>query len=816
MNRIRCFWSMCFLLGSLSSFAQLTFKRDMSVPVIISGETLPYAWAGGLNFTQFSSIDINLDGNKDLVVFDRSGNHLLPFIHLGGNDTINYEYQPDLAGNFPPLHDWALFADYNNDNKEDIFTYSNGGFSVYKNTSSATQLSFKLEKYLVYSQYGSNYVNLWISAVDIPAITDVDNDGDIDILTFGLAGATVEYHQNMSMENYGIPDSLDFVLNTSCWGQFSENFSSNSVLLNATCKGGDTSPDLSETGELHSGSTLLAIDGDDDGDKELILGDISFANLVYLNNGGDSSNAVMISQDSLFPIYDTPANLEIFPASFYVDIDHDGKRDLIIGTNSQNAAENFQSVHYYKNTNTDLAPVFSFRKNSVIQEDMIDLGEGAYPVFFDYNADGLQDLIVGNYAYYGPAGNYKSQLALFENTGTATSPVFTLITRDYLNIASLNLYGAVPAFGDMDDDGDDDMLLGDYNGYVHLFKNAAGPGNPASFSLTQANYESIDPGQFATPQIIDVDRNGVPDILLGERNGNLNYYPNLGTATQAQFKLDVKEILWQSGITVRYMFNGSADLSRVGIGEKLNAFGCTEAPNNGTFVITDVNPGAMYIEVTNSLRPDATYDEAADTPGEAIPHDDFFGNVDSRQFGYFTGYSVPFMYDNNGSYNLLVGSETGYIFRYDNIDGNLDGAFTETDTTYMQIREGQRSSVNGTDINGDGVIDLVMGNYRGGLGLFTGSKFFGTIDPNMSESQVHIFPNPATNTIHISCPGLMAGMHYRYQVHDMLGRLVQDGTIASHDPTIDVQAYGSGTYLLTLYLEDMIGHARFIVSADGR
>ena len=45
---------------------------------------------------------------------------------------------------------------------------------------------------------------------DIPAIVDVDLDGDLDILTFHIGGSNVEYHQNQSMDLYGVPDSLIF------------------------------------------------------------------------------------------------------------------------------------------------------------------------------------------------------------------------------------------------------------------------------------------------------------------------------------------------------------------------------------------------------------------------------------------------------------------------------------------------------------------------------------------------------------------------------------------------------------------------------
>ena len=54
-------------------------------------------------------------------------------------------------------------------------------------------------------------------------MVDVDNDGDVDILTFSVLGTFIYYYKNHSMENHGVPDSLDYKLQDHCWGKFHEN-----------------------------------------------------------------------------------------------------------------------------------------------------------------------------------------------------------------------------------------------------------------------------------------------------------------------------------------------------------------------------------------------------------------------------------------------------------------------------------------------------------------------------------------------------------------------------------------------------------------
>ena len=65
----------------------------------------------------------------------------------------------------------------------------------------------------------------------------------------------------------------------------------------------------------HTGSTFLLLDLDADNDKDLVLGDVDYSNLIELVNGGDSDSAYMISQDTVFPSYNKPVNLMSMPAA---------------------------------------------------------------------------------------------------------------------------------------------------------------------------------------------------------------------------------------------------------------------------------------------------------------------------------------------------------------------------------------------------------------------------------------------------------------------------------------------------------------------
>ncbi len=527
-----------FSIFTTYSFAQISVNRDTSVDVYESNTKYKSPWVGGMNSVQFNEIDLNLDGVNDLITFDRSGNKLNTFIKKNNK----YIFAPKFRKNFPKIKDWCLTADYNCDGKLDLFTYSTGGIAVYLNVSS-TDLEFSLETSLLLSNYGSSNLNIFVSPVDIPAITDVDYDGDLDILTFSILGGFIEYHRNLSIEQNGNCDSLIFNFEDACWGDCYEGL--NSYVLN--CTNCQCAPLTNQNfKQPHAGSTILAIDIDNDNDKDLILGDILYNNLNLLINGGSNQNALITSVDSIFPknyLSTSQVDLPMFPAAFYIDVNNDNIKDLVVSPNSTtlSGTENKQSSWLYINSGTNTQLDLSLSTKDFLQSEMIDLGDGSYPSFFDYNLDGLMDLVVGNYGYHNTGNDPTSSLALFENIGTNSNPSFNLVDRNWQNISSINLninlvkpaLNLYPCFGDLDGDNDKDMIIGDADGKLHFFEN---DGNvPANFSLLSPNFFQIDIGSFATPFIYDVNKDGLNDLIVGEQIGTINYFPNRGTFNSAIF-----------------------------------------------------------------------------------------------------------------------------------------------------------------------------------------------------------------------------------------------------------------------------------------
>jgi hypothetical protein len=666
----------------------IALQRDAAIEVLNEDSfNLSYPWTGGFNSCQISACDINDDNLKDLVIFDRSGNRLTLLNFIGSPGNPSWIQNADAEGWFPACTQFMLMRDLDCDGKEDIFTYSNSGIRVYHNDGfNGNAPQFSLYASQLQSSYNGSMLDVYCLPVDVPAIDDIDGDGDLDVLVFNLLGSCVEYHRNMAQENLNRCDTLVLRFESDNWGNFTESFSTNEVLLNDTCNSfGGGRFDL-----RHAGSAITSIDTDGDGDKELLLGDIAYRTITKLINGGSAGNALITAQEINYPPNTESVNIAIFPAAYHIDIDLDGKRDLVVSPNSITGAENYRSFLYYRNEGTEAIPSFIYQNNTLFSLSTLDFGEGAIPTFFDYNGDGKKDLLVGNYGYFLPNGNYKPQFALLENTSDENDTKFRLINRNYTSAGTLSgiAVNFHPTTGDLDSDGDADLLFGTSDGRIFHFENTALPGNNANFNFVTPDFEGIDVGTYAAPFLFDIDNNGKADLLVGTREGTVHYYRNTTTG----------------------------------------------------------NSPVMELQTTT------------------------FGNINTALPGESNGYATPFAFRKSGVTYVICGSLDGAFKLYGNIDGNLEGAFSLLDSTFLGNRLGDRTSICLSDLNDDGYPEAVVGNYAGGITFFSG--IFPTWLNEPKQSEITLFPNPSA-----IAPYLQADAYGKAEITltDIRGALLWNG-----------------------------------------
>lgn len=660
-------------------------------------DTLWLAGFGGLNYTQFSEIDFDFDGDMDLLLFDRTSNNIHLLRNTVEGASRKYEMLFNSRQYFPTDLVYRVQTfDYDIDGRMDLFTYNSGGIKVYRNTGSAANgLTWELSKTLLFSQYPNGYSNLYVTLADLPALVDIEGDGDMDILTFDFSGKHVEYHQNQSQELFGHSDSLVFELKNACWGKFSEDANNSTIYLNdpnSPCdNGGVSNPeDTAEKSGMHSGSTLLALDLDGNNVKDLLLGDLSSKRIVQLINGGTqpNTNSAMISADYNFPGNSVAVNLDLFAAPFYLDVDFDGKKDLIVGANAKNVSDVMSSIWFYKNVGTNNQPVFVHHRNNFLQHLMIDVGYGSHPVFFDQNNDGKKDLIIGNFYHYQTGDPLKlSNLTVYRNlSGTGTS-TFAEFDDNFLDLPGQNVgLRCLPTFGDVTGDGYEDLILALETGQLRLFVNNGNTGNatfatPAGALQNHLN-QTINEGIYPSAQLFDLNKDGLTDLIVGKKDGTMAYYENVGTSQSPIFE------------------RKNQQLGNVNLG-----------PNNTDGYITPHffrHNDTTYL-FAGSLHGKLAYFFGIDehlNPGQSFQlYSDNFLNLDVNGYSSFFVNDI----DEDGYLDLWVGTDLGGIYHLE-VDPNSSSSLPENQKNpfviYPNPNEGSMV-IQGADLLEVKVVDVL-------------------------------------------------------------------------------------------------------------
>ncbi|OHX67912.1 T9SS type A sorting domain-containing protein [Flammeovirga pacifica] len=484
------------------------------IPISKNAVQLKNPFFGGLNAPQFYNLDLNLNGESDLVIFDRTSRKVYTFLWNQG-----WEYAPEFENIFPQnIRFWMQLIDFNDDGSKDLIIGEEGGIYLYKNISTQNQVIFEVTpQQLNTTTFSGNPTPLSASLSDTPAIVDINGDGQKDFITFvpGLGG-TIEAHL-FQEEVDGVPS---FKKTTNFWGSFQEcGDCATYVFDNEQCPSGNRI--------MHLGSSITLFDINGNGLNDLIIGEKSCNNLVFLPNKGTTTEAVFDEYIINFP-QNMPIDFPDFPAAYFIDTNNDQLQDMIVApnidVNDLYKTDFSKYIWRYQNTGTKTSPIWTLQEDDFLQNTGIDVGQRSRVTLYDVNGDGAQDLLIGYRNSYDENNQPQGGgITYLKNTGSNTSPAFEWVTDNYLNITEWGKVDIYPQVIDWNGDGELNLLISSVvpnsnQGGVYLFDINTPYSESASPTLIY-EHRPDDVVYFT-----DINDDGKADILHGKYSGQLEYH----------------------------------------------------------------------------------------------------------------------------------------------------------------------------------------------------------------------------------------------------------------------------------------------------
>ena len=269
----------------------------------------------------------------------------------------------------------------------------------------------------------------------------------------------------------------------------------------------------------YSSPTFVDLDGD--GDQDLISGEYNGGFVFISNTGNNRDYSKYGVNDARNPFSGATFDVGSYSTPTFVDLDGDGDQDLISGGNLggfvfiSNTGNNRDYSNYGKNDT----------RNPFSGADF-DVGQLSRPTFVDLDGDGDQDLIsgenFGGFVFISNTGNNRD----YSNYGVNDA-------RNPFSGAAFNVgIYSTPTFVDLDGDGDQDLISGEWYGGFVFISNTGNNRDYSNYGVNDARNPfsgaTFDVGTFSRPTFVDLDGDGDQDLISGEAQGGFVYFMNVG------------------------------------------------------------------------------------------------------------------------------------------------------------------------------------------------------------------------------------------------------------------------------------------------
>ncbi len=462
-----------------------------------NGRAYEFPLLGGFNVPRPQFADLDGDGDLDLFLQERTG-ELMHFENVGTAEEARFVWRTDRYQDLE-IGEWSRFLDFDRDGDLDLLAERPFSYVQYFRNEGTSQRVALLP--VGDSVRDVDNKPVFADRQNIPSLNDIDCDGSWDLF-LGRVDGTISRYETSTTSADGAP-LFRFV---------EDRFQGIEI--------------VAQFGSLHGANSMAFADLDDDGDLDFFWGDFFEPSLLYLENTGSCSNPILLGEPFPFEVEDS-LSTSGYNVATLADIDDDGDLDLFVGVLGGAFNPNLTTIRnflFYEQVDRR----FVRRSERFIYA--LDVGSESIPTFADLDGDGDLDLLVSN--KLDPNDNRTARMYRFENVGSAQAPSF----RERERIELFTMYHYAPAMGDLDDDGDLDMLLGTWNKGVALYMNEGSRHQP-NFVLADTTLVKLTRGSNSAPALTDVDGDGDLDLFIGESSGELNFYRNVGTPQAPSFEL---------------------------------------------------------------------------------------------------------------------------------------------------------------------------------------------------------------------------------------------------------------------------------------
>ncbi|MFC1781176.1 FG-GAP repeat domain-containing protein [Planctomycetota bacterium] len=298
------------------------------------------------------------------------------------------------------------------------------------------------------------------------------------------------------------------------------------------------------TNDLNDGYVTLMLSGPENGLYAGGVAEINFGMLELITvsssnegNGKENNDGVVfnvgpekfvksMSIDVKVPGYSVPS---------VSDWNNDGLKDLIVG---QGGGGEDGKIRVYLNFGTNDEPLllawFYVQSEGGDLTCSSDGCLGCFSRVVYWDEDLRKDLLVGQ---------ADGTIKIFLNNGTDELPIFdggtflqvgTQGSKNNIDVGDR----ATPMVLDWNNDGLEDLVTGALDGRIHIYINEGTGTDPDYTSVIYAKDNGLDlivSSGRSSPEVIDLDLDGVKDILTGNTEGQLLFYRNVGTDKAPEF-----------------------------------------------------------------------------------------------------------------------------------------------------------------------------------------------------------------------------------------------------------------------------------------